>query len=189
MGTPAHRRLMKDYKELQSDNTLDGVSAAPDPYNMLIWKGVICGPMDTHWEGGIFTVSLAFEHDYPATPPKVKFISSIFHPNGTFAIKILFDLIVISQPSNPILAILTQLTGLITVYADGSLCLDILQKQWSSAYTVGAILTSIQSLLPDPNPDSPANAEAAKLFVNNTKEYHKRVLASVEASLTHVDVQ
>lgn len=85
MGTPAHRRLMKDYKELQSDNTLDGVSAAPDPHNMLIWKGVICGPMDTHWEGGIFTISLAFEHDYPATPPKVKFISQIFHPNGTTA--------------------------------------------------------------------------------------------------------
>lgn len=83
MGTPAHRRLMKDYKELQSDTTLDGISAAPDPHNMLIWKGVICGPMDTHWEGGVFIISLAFEHDYPATPPKVKFISQIFHPNGT----------------------------------------------------------------------------------------------------------
>ena len=77
----------------------------------------------------------------------------------------------------------------ILVYADGSLCLDILQKQWSSAYTVGAILTSIQSLLPDPNPASPANAEAAKLFVDNKKEYYKRVLASVEASWTHVDTQ
>ena len=76
---------------------------------------------------------------------------------------------------------------LFPVYSDGSLCLDILQKQWSSAYTVGAILTSIQSLLPDPNPDSPANAEAAKLFVDNKREYYRRVSSSVEASWAYVE--
>ena len=77
---------------------------------------------------------------------------------------------------------------LYTVYADGSLCLDILQKQWSSAYTVGAILTSIQSLLPDPNPLSPANAEAAKLFTDNKKEYYKRVAQAVEGSWTALEM-
>lgn len=38
------------------------------------------------------------------------------------------------------------------VYADGKICLDILQNQWSPIYDVAAILTSIQSLLSDPNP-------------------------------------
>ena len=33
------------------------------------------------------------------------------------------------------------------VYADGSICLDILQNQWSPIYDVAAILTSIQVLL------------------------------------------
>jgi len=33
----------------------------------------------------------------------------------------------------------------------GSLCLDILQDKWKPVYTVGTILTSIQSLLTDPN--------------------------------------
>lgn len=79
-------------------------------------------------------------------------------------------------------------TLLKSVYADGSLCLDILQKQWSSAYTVGAILTSIQSLLPDPNPTSPANAEAAKLFTDNKKEYYRRVAQSVEGSWTAMGI-
>lgn len=46
------------------------------------------------------------------------------------------------------------------VYADGGICLDILQNQWSPIYDVSAILTSIQSLLSDPNPNSPANSEA-----------------------------
>lgn len=31
------------------------------------------------------------------------------------------------------------------VYADGSICLDILQNQWSPIYDVSAILTSIQA--------------------------------------------
>lgn len=30
------------------------------------------------------------------------------------------------------------------VYADGAICLDILQNQWSPIYDVAAILTSIQ---------------------------------------------
>jgi len=33
---------------------------------------------------------------------------------------------------------------LIAVYADGGICLDILQNQWSPIYDVSAILTSIQ---------------------------------------------
>ena len=68
------------------------------------------------------------------------------------------------------------------IYADGSICLDILQNQWSPIYDISAILTSIQSLLPDPNPDSPANAEAAKLFTDDRGEYNRRVAEIVEQS-------
>ena len=57
------------------------------------------------------------------------------------------------------------------VYPDGSICLDILQKQWSPIYDVCAILTSIQSLLTDPNPNSPANPEAAQLFSDNRSSH------------------
>ncbi|XP_029127723.1 ubiquitin-conjugating enzyme E2 2-like [Cajanus cajan] len=62
----------------------------------------------------------------------------------------------------------------ILVYADGSICLDILQNQWSPIYDVAAILTSIQSLLCDPNPNSPANSEAARMFSENKCEYNRR---------------
>lgn len=40
------------------------------------------------------------------------------------------------------------------IYKDGTLCLDIIQSKWSPIYTVATILTSIQSLLQDPNPVS-----------------------------------
>ena len=68
------------------------------------------------------------------------------------------------------------------IYTDGSICLDILQNQWSPIYDVSAILTSIQSLLNDPNPNSPANSEAARMFVENKKEYVNKVQAVVEES-------
>ncbi|KAG9154730.1 hypothetical protein Leryth_014222 [Lithospermum erythrorhizon] len=70
------------------------------------------------------------------------------------------------------------------IYADGSICLDILQNQWSPIYDVAAILTSIQSLLYDPNPNSPANSEAARLFSENKRDYNKRVREVVEQSWT-----
>ena len=68
------------------------------------------------------------------------------------------------------------------VYLDGSICLDILQNQWSPIYDIAAILTSIQSLLCDPNPNSPANSEAAQLFQSNKREYNRRVRECVEQS-------
>jgi hypothetical protein len=61
--------------------------------------------------------------------------------------------------------------------------LDILQRNWSPTYDVCAILTSIRSLLNDPNPNSPANNEAAKLFVENRRLYESKVRKLVEESI------
>lgn len=62
--------------------------------------------------------------------------------------------------------------------------MDILQNQWSPIYDIAAILTSIQSLLCDPNPNSPANSEAARLWNENRREYNRRVALCVEESWT-----
>lgn len=69
------------------------------------------------------------------------------------------------------------------VYSDGSLCLDIIQDSWSPIYTVSTILSSIQSLLTDPNPASPANPEAAKMYNTDLKSYKRRVRRCAERSL------
>ncbi|KAJ6812892.1 uncharacterized protein M6B38_146150 [Iris pallida] len=61
------------------------------------------------------------------------------------------------------------------IYADGSICLDILQNQWSPIYDVAAILTSIQSLLCDPNPNSPANSKLHGCFSENKRDYNRKV--------------
>ena len=41
---------------------------------------------------------------------------------------------------------------------------------------------SIRLLFTDPNPESPANKEAAELFKNDRKEYNKQIRDIVEAS-------
>ncbi|XP_028782095.1 probable ubiquitin-conjugating enzyme E2 C [Neltuma alba] len=56
----------------------------------------------------------------------------------------------------------------------GNICLDILQDKWSSAYDCRTILLSIQSLLGEPNPESPLNSYAATLW-NNKEDYRRMV--------------
>ncbi|KAI8592528.1 ubiquitin-conjugating enzyme E2 [Geranomyces variabilis] len=57
----------------------------------------------------------------------------------------------------------------------GNICLDILKTKWSAVYTVQTILVSIQSLLGEPNNDSPLNDEAADLWANQ-EEFRKKVV-------------
>lgn len=61
----------------------------------------------------------------------------------------------------------------------GNICLDILKEQWSAVYDVGAVLRSIQSLLGEPNNDSPLNAQAAGLW-EDQKTYKKTLHAHYE---------
>ncbi|KAK2996127.1 hypothetical protein RJ639_014790 [Escallonia herrerae] len=56
----------------------------------------------------------------------------------------------------------------------GNICLDILQDKWSSAYDCRTILLSIQSLLGEPNIESPLNSSAAALWINQ-EDYRKMV--------------
>ncbi|TIA88899.1 hypothetical protein E3P99_02345 [Wallemia hederae] len=91
--------------------------------------------------------------------------------DGTFRLLLTFDE---QYPNKPPTVKFTSKMFHPNVYANGELCLDILQNRWSPTYDVAAVLTSIQSLLHDPNPNSPANSEAASLYSNNMKEYIRR---------------
>lgn len=54
---------------------------------------------------------------------------------------------------------------------------------WTPVSGMETIFVSVLSLLSDPNPDDPANAEAAKLFRDSPKEFEKQVAATIAASL------
>jgi ubiquitin-conjugating enzyme E2 A len=93
-----------------SSPLLKGASASPvSDDNLFVWNATIFGPENTPWEGtslyrfvcqdsffvnpfffsllgGIFSLKLTFPDDYPSRPPKVKFTTEIFHPNGEFTV-------------------------------------------------------------------------------------------------------
>ena len=100
--------------------------------------------------------------DYPTRPPKVKFVSEVFHPK----VHLQFGRRTVSDK-----------------IADGTICLNILDEDWNPTYNVSAILMSIQFLLKNPNPADAFNKGAANLFINNPKQYEERVKACVERSL------
>ncbi|KAF4977860.1 hypothetical protein FZEAL_5704 [Fusarium zealandicum] len=72
------------------------------------------------------------------------------------------------------------------VYPSGTVCLSILNEEeaWKPAITVKQILLGIQDLLNDPNPESPAQAEAYNLFKRDRAEYEKRVRRTVRDNPT-----
>lgn len=68
MTTHARRRLLRDYKKLQSD-PITGISASPNESNIMMWQAVIFGPEDTPWEGGTFLLNIEFTEEFPNKAP------------------------------------------------------------------------------------------------------------------------
>ena len=61
------------------------------------------------------------------------------------------------------------------IFWDGNVCLDVLQNKWTKLHNVKSIILTIILLLKEPNPDSPANTEAANLFVSDYGKFKRTV--------------
>lgn len=64
--------------------------------NFSTLRGELAGPPDTPYEGGRFVVDIVVPETYPFNPPKVKFLTKIWHPNissvtGAICLDILKD--------------------------------------------------------------------------------------------------
>ena len=64
--------------------------------NLRHWKGLITGPSDSPFVGGIFQIDIKIPEKYPYIPPKMQFDTKIWHPNissqtGAICLDILKD--------------------------------------------------------------------------------------------------
>ncbi|KAI8820191.1 ubiquitin-conjugating enzyme/RWD-like protein [Fimicolochytrium jonesii] len=72
-----------------------GISATPHDDNLRYFDVVISGPQQSPFEGGDFKLELFLSEEYPMAPPKVRFLTKIYHPNidklGRICLDILKD--------------------------------------------------------------------------------------------------
>lgn len=177
MASAAASLLRRQLKDIQTSKDLQGVSCGlVDESNLLEWEVMLMINDDCKYYGGMslidvslpptekltrlcplggnFRARLAFPTTYPHMPPSLTFHDPIpFHPN---------------------------------IYANGKLCISILHppeedqygyesaaERWSPVQTPETILVSTISLFHDPNDESPANVEAARLFREERDGKHK----------------
>jgi ubiquitin-protein ligase len=62
------------------------ISLQPNPSDIRSWTAVVRAPPDSVYDGFKFEVAIDCANDYPLTPPKMKFITRIFHPNVYFEV-------------------------------------------------------------------------------------------------------
>lgn len=148
----AMRALLAEYSTLLREPPEGFLVRVRDPFD---WDVGIFGPPSTPYWGGYFKLRLTFPDEYPFEPPKLKFKSRFWHPNvyhnGTVCMSILHD------PDREIASGLPK------------------DEKWNPSLSVRTVLLSLISILGSPNPDSPANPEASKMYrswsENNDRDY------------------
>ncbi len=139
-------RIRKELDELAKD-AKSGVSVrANSEDSLLFYTGSIAGPEDTVYAGGVWKVEIKLSRNYPFEPPKMRFITPLWHPN------------VSSQTGAICLDILKE----------GS------SGAWSPALTMRTALLSLQALMCAPEPKDPQDAQVATQYLNDRRGWEAK---------------
>ncbi|MES1915979.1 MAG: Ubiquitin-conjugating enzyme 13 [Cercozoa sp. M6MM] len=76
------RRIKKETQRLARD-PIPGISVTlfGNKQNERHFQILIEGPADSPYAGGVFKLELFLPAEYPMVPPKVRFLTKIYHPN------------------------------------------------------------------------------------------------------------
>jgi ubiquitin-conjugating enzyme (huntingtin interacting protein 2) len=118
---------------------------AEDAYLHLL--GEIDGPQDTVYQGGVWKVDIVIPSNYPFEPPKMKFVTHLWHPN------------VSSQTGAICLDILKD---------------NSVGGAWSPALTMRTALMSLQALMCAPEPKDPQDAVVARQYMDERKAWEAK---------------
>eukprot|EP00616_Rhizochromulina_sp_CCMP1243_P019379 CAMPEP_0118971952 /NCGR_PEP_ID=MMETSP1173-20130426/8424_1 /TAXON_ID=1034831 /ORGANISM="Rhizochromulina marina cf, Strain CCMP1243" /LENGTH=148 /DNA_ID=CAMNT_0006921457 /DNA_START=43 /DNA_END=489 /DNA_ORIENTATION=- len=108
------RRITKETQRLMAE-PVPGISATPYEDNLRYFNVAIAGPDDSPYMHGTFKLELFLPADYPMAPPKVRFLTKIYHPNvdklGRICLNILKDK---WSPALQIRTVLLSIQGLLS---------------------------------------------------------------------------
>lgn len=94
LGTGSQRRVLKEFRDAvnNSGSSFHFFMTADD---IMVWKAVIRGPEGTVYQDRYFAVLFEFPSDYPFKPPRVRFLTPVYHcninSNGSICLDILKD--------------------------------------------------------------------------------------------------
>ena len=130
------------------------------PNNPRHFAVVLSGPEDTPYAGGVFHLELFLPEGYPMCPPKVRFLTKIYHRKSYLYLK---------KKEN------VKLTNIkANIDRLGRICLDVLKDKWSPALQIRTVLLSISVLLSSPVPDDPLDASIAEHFIKDREGANKK---------------
>ncbi|KAH9770141.1 ubiquitin-conjugating enzyme E2 27 [Citrus sinensis] len=89
-------RVQKELQECSKDIEASGIKVTPVSDNLVHLTGIIPGPVGTPYEGGTFRLDITLPDGYPFEPPKMHFVTKVWHPNissqsGAICLDILKD--------------------------------------------------------------------------------------------------
>eukprot|EP00933_Yihiella_yeosuensis_P053255 TRINITY_DN51446_c0_g1_i1.p2 TRINITY_DN51446_c0_g1~~TRINITY_DN51446_c0_g1_i1.p2 ORF type:complete len:150 (+),score=39.07 TRINITY_DN51446_c0_g1_i1:101-550(+) len=103
------KRIEKETQKLAAEPP-PGVDARPDDANYRYFHIKMGGPDGTPYEGGNYQLELFLPEGYPMEPPKVRFLTKIYHPNIDKLGRICLD--VLKDKWSPALQIRTVLLSI-----------------------------------------------------------------------------
>jgi len=103
------KRIEKETQKLASEPP-PGVGATPAPDNYRHFQIIMAGPQGTPYDSGTYKLELFLPEGYPMEPPKVRFLTKIYHPNIDKLGRICLD--VLKDKWSPALQIRTVLLSI-----------------------------------------------------------------------------
>ncbi|KAK4051891.1 hypothetical protein OIV83_002596 [Microbotryomycetes sp. JL201] len=111
------KRIAREIQDVKKESLPPGCTAAPIADDKLFdWRGQIEGPPDSPYEGGMFELSITLPPDYPFRPPKVVFLTKIYHANINTQGGICLD--ILKGQWSPALSIVKVLLSISSLLAD-----------------------------------------------------------------------
>ena len=109
------KRIQKELEEI-TNNPPYNCSAGIIDDNLYNWIATIIGPDSSPYKGGIFKLEINFPEDYPFHPPKIRFITKIYHCNINSAGGICLD--ILKEQWSPALTISKVLLSICSLMDD-----------------------------------------------------------------------